>query len=119
MNVKYRVTLTVSERAQLVSFVLGGKGAYRRLKRAQILLAADKGAIDVGLAHEFACVLRFNTPTVLNADALGGGIIGHFVQSMANECVRFLRLSGRRVAAGADGPDRLICNHCLLQFLWT
>jgi len=51
MNVKYRVTLTVSERAQLVSFVLGGKGAYRRLKRAQILLAADKGTTDEEIAR--------------------------------------------------------------------
>ena len=42
MNVKYRVTLTASERVQLVSLVLGGKGAFRRLKRAQILLAAER-----------------------------------------------------------------------------
>lgn len=34
MNVKYRVTLTASERVELVSLVLGGKGAFRRLKRA-------------------------------------------------------------------------------------
>ena len=54
MNVKYRVTLTVSERAQLVSFVLGGKGAYRRLKRAQILLAADKGTTDEEIARNVA-----------------------------------------------------------------
>ncbi len=54
MNVKYRVTLTTSERAQLVSFVLGGKGAYRRLKRAQILLAADKGTADEEIARNVA-----------------------------------------------------------------
>jgi transposase len=54
MNVKYRVTLTVSERAQLVSFVLGGKGAFRRLKRAQILLAADKGTSDEEIARNVA-----------------------------------------------------------------
>jgi transposase len=50
MNVRYRVTLTASERAQLAAFVLGGKGAYRRLKRAQILLAADRGSSDAQIA---------------------------------------------------------------------
>ncbi len=35
----------------IVSLVLGGKGAFRRLKRAQILLAADKGATDQGIAR--------------------------------------------------------------------
>lgn len=54
MNVKYRVTLTTSERVQLVAFVLGGKGAFRRLKRAQILLAADKGATDEEIARNVA-----------------------------------------------------------------
>ena len=50
MNVKYRVTLGASERAQLVAMVLGGKGAHRRLKRAQILLAADAGSTDADIA---------------------------------------------------------------------
>jgi transposase len=54
MNVKYRVTLTLSERAQLATLVLGGKGAVRRLKRAQILLAADKGASDEEIARNVA-----------------------------------------------------------------
>lgn len=44
MNVRYRVTLSVEERAQLQSLVSGGKGRVRRLKRAQILLAAEAGA---------------------------------------------------------------------------
>jgi transposase len=51
MNVKYRVTLDTSERAQLVAMVLGGKGAFRRLKRAQILLAADAGSTDEEIAR--------------------------------------------------------------------
>jgi transposase len=54
MNVKYRVTLTTSERVELASLVLGGKGAYRRLKRAQILLAADKGTTDEEIARNVA-----------------------------------------------------------------
>src|SRR6185312_9941377 len=54
MNVKYRVTLDTSERAQLAAMVLGGKGAFRRLKRAQILLAADHGATDEEIARNVA-----------------------------------------------------------------
>jgi transposase len=54
MNVKYRVTLDTSERVQLVAMVLGGKGAFRRLKRAQILLAADNGVTDEEIARNVA-----------------------------------------------------------------
>src|SRR4051794_37147715 len=54
MNVKYRVTLTTSERVALVAMVLGGKGAFRRLKRAQILLAADSGSSDEEIARNVA-----------------------------------------------------------------
>jgi transposase len=43
MNIRYRVTLSAEERAQLEGLVTGGKGPVRRLKRAQILLAADRG----------------------------------------------------------------------------
>lgn len=43
MNLRYRVTLSVEERSQLEVLVSGGKGRVRRLKRAQILLAADAG----------------------------------------------------------------------------
>lgn len=50
MNVRYRVTLTIEERAQLESFVSGGKGPIRKLKRAQILLAADSGALSEAIA---------------------------------------------------------------------
>jgi transposase len=54
MNVKYRVTLDTSERVELVAMVLGGKGAVRRLKRAQILLAADGGSSDEEIARNVA-----------------------------------------------------------------
>jgi transposase len=54
MNVRYRVTLSTSERVQLVSMVLGGQAAVRKLKRAQILLAADKGSTDEEIAKNVA-----------------------------------------------------------------
>lgn len=50
MNVRYRITLTTEEREQLRAFVLAGKGAFRRLKRAQILLAAEAGSTDASIA---------------------------------------------------------------------
>jgi transposase len=50
MNIRYRVTLTSEERDELKRFVGGGKGAVRKLKRAQILLAADAGKTDEVIA---------------------------------------------------------------------
>jgi hypothetical protein len=54
MNVKYRVTLETSEHLELVAVVLDGKGAFRRLKPAQILLAADSGLSDEEIAWNVA-----------------------------------------------------------------
>src|SRR5215475_8994720 len=50
MNVRYRVELSQTEREQLTTLLSGGKHAVRRLKRAQILLAADGGASDEAIA---------------------------------------------------------------------
>jgi transposase len=50
MNVRYRVTLSSEERAQLQGLVSGGKGRVRRIKRAQILLATESGASDEAIA---------------------------------------------------------------------
>src|SRR5487761_1331989 len=41
MNVRYRVELNQEERDQLTRMLSGGRHAARKLKRAQILLAAD------------------------------------------------------------------------------
>lgn len=54
MNVRYRVTLSHEEREQLREMVRGGKGAVRRLKRAQTLLAAEAGATDEAIAANVA-----------------------------------------------------------------
>jgi transposase len=50
MNIRYRVTLTPDEREQLQNLVKGGKGAVRKIKRAQILLAADAKSTDEAIA---------------------------------------------------------------------
>ena len=50
MNIRYRVELNEGERAQLTAMLSGGKHAARKLKRAQILLAADAGIGDEAIA---------------------------------------------------------------------
>jgi transposase len=50
MNVVYRVELSQTERDELKGLLSGGKHAARKLKRAQILLAADAGASDDDIA---------------------------------------------------------------------
>src|ERR1700739_564621 len=50
MNVRYRVELNQAEREQLTALLSGGQHAVRRLKRAQILLAADAGVSDEAIA---------------------------------------------------------------------
>ncbi len=51
MNVRYRVDLSQSEREYLIGLLSGGKHAARKLKRAQILLAADAGTSDEEIAR--------------------------------------------------------------------
>ena len=51
MNVRYRVELSQTERDELTALLSGGKHAARKLKRAQILLAADAGASDDEIAR--------------------------------------------------------------------
>jgi transposase len=46
MNIRYRIDLTAEERAELSQMLSAGKCAARRLKRAQLLLAADGCASD-------------------------------------------------------------------------
>jgi transposase len=51
MNVRYRVELSQSEREELTALLSGGKQGARKLKRAQVLLAADGGASDGEIAR--------------------------------------------------------------------
>ena len=51
MNIRYRVTLTGDERQALQALVSRGKGAVRKIKRAQILLAADAKSTDEAIAR--------------------------------------------------------------------
>jgi hypothetical protein len=51
MNVRYRVELSQTERDELKALLSGGRHAARKLKRAQILLAADAGTSDEEIAR--------------------------------------------------------------------
>src|SRR5258708_7784261 len=50
MNIRYRVELSQDERDQLTALLSGGKHPARKIKRAQILLAADAGVGDEAIA---------------------------------------------------------------------
>jgi transposase len=54
MNIKYRVDLSDTERTQLTALLNGGKHAARKIKRAQILLAADAGVSDEVIASSLS-----------------------------------------------------------------
>src|ERR1700704_1509990 len=54
MNVRYRVELSQAERFELTAMLSKGKRAARKLKRAQILLAADAGRSDEEIARTVA-----------------------------------------------------------------
>src|SRR4051794_35326136 len=50
VNIRYRVELSEAERNALTAMLSGGRQAARKLKRAQILLAADAGNSDEVIA---------------------------------------------------------------------
>jgi transposase len=50
MTIRYRVDLSEAEHAQLAALLNGGRHAARKIKRAQILLAADGGVSDEMIA---------------------------------------------------------------------
>ena len=54
MAIRYRVELSEAERGELQAMLGGGKHAARKLKRAQILLAADAGVLDETIARSLA-----------------------------------------------------------------
>ncbi len=60
MHLRYRVDLDESERQHLEGMVAGGTRAVRRVKRAQILLAAARGQTDEAIAT----TVRVGTSTV-------------------------------------------------------
>lgn len=60
MNIRYIVDLSDAERSELQALVGGGRAAVRKIKRAQILLAADAGRQD----EDIAAFIGVGTSTV-------------------------------------------------------
>ena len=54
MNIRYRVTLTPEERSHLETLIQGGNVSVRKVKRAQVLLAADRGSTDEAIVTNVA-----------------------------------------------------------------
>ena len=71
MNIRYRVELSETERRGLRAMLGGGKHAARKLKRAQILLAADAGVPDDAIAASFQ--MRPRMGAALRDDAVAPG----------------------------------------------
>ena len=98
MNLRYHVELSEAERCELNGLLSGGKHSARKLKRAQILLAADAGvsdeAIEAGVAVGGSTVYRTKRRFV--EERAGGGAVGSAA-------------AGRRAQAhrqGGSAPDR-------------
>ncbi len=81
-----------------------------RLKRR----AADESAVDVIQRQQLGGVLRLHRPAVEDPHPLRRRSVA-IADQRPDEADRFLRLIGRRRAAGADRPDRLIGDHDLRQ----
>ena len=63
MNVHYHVELSEAERCELTALVGSGKHYARKIKRAQILLAADSGLSDEDIAAAVAVARPFTGPS--------------------------------------------------------
>ena len=96
-----QVELNQSERDQLTTLLSGGKQAARKLKRAQILLAADAGASD----EEIATSIGVGGSTVYRTKRRF--VLGNLEAALREEPRPGARrkLSGQR--GSASGRDRL------------
>jgi transposase len=72
MAKKYHVNLTSGEREQLQGLLHKGKLSVRKVKRAQILLAADSGQIDEDIARTLS--VHVNTVERIRKRLVEGGV---------------------------------------------
>jgi transposase len=101
MNVRYRITLSSEERAQLQSLVQGGKGSVRRIKRAQILLAAANRSSD----DQIAVNVSVGTSTVFRTKR-------RFVEEGLEEALREAPRPGARRKLAAVEEALLVATAC-------
>jgi hypothetical protein len=69
MNVRYRVELSQAAHDALAALLSGGKHPARRLKRAQILLAAHAGIDDETIATNLAVGARTRLSSMVRQHA--------------------------------------------------
>lgn len=72
MAKKYHVNLTANEREQLEALLHKGKLSVRKVKRAQILLAADSGQLDEEIARTLS--VHVNTVERIRKRFVEGGV---------------------------------------------
>jgi transposase len=101
MNVRYRITLSTEERAQLQLLVQGGKGSVRRIKRAQILLAAANRSSD----EQIALNVSVGTSTVFRTKR-------RFVEEGLEEALREAPRPGARRKLAAVEEALLVATAC-------
>ena len=100
MNVRYRVDLSQSEREELGALVSGGKQPVRRLKRMQILLAAD--AIVAAKETDTVFLNRFGPGPALRA--LRTVKTGAFEKQAPENIMAEMRNALRSISAATWNP---------------
>ena len=95
MNIRYRVELSEAERSELGSLLRGGQHAARKLKRAQILLAADAGVPDETIAQS----LGVGGSTVYRTKR-------HFVEGTLGKALLEESRPGARRSSARSTPSR-------------
>src|SRR5260221_12252888 len=73
--------------------------------------AADQGAVDLGLGDERAEVFGGDTAAVLHLQAFGDRWPTDVSNGATDQADGRVGVLGRRGAARADRPDRLVTNH--------
>jgi transposase len=101
MAKKYHVTLTEAEREQLQALLRKGKVSARKLKRAQILLAADAGKID----SQIASLIQVHVNTVEH-------IRKRFVEGGVDHALTEAKRPGGRVKLDGRGEAVLVALAC-------
>jgi hypothetical protein len=102
MNIRHRVTLSQTEREPLTALLSGGKHPSRKLKRAQILLAADADITDDAIA----ATLSVSGSTVYRTKRRF--VEGNLELALAEEARPGRRAQADRPRGGAAG------RHCVL-----
>ena len=72
---------------------------------------ANQEAVNVGARRQLRGVLRIGRPAILDTDLIRRLLIHLLGNPVADCLVGLLCLLGRRRHAGANRPDRLVCDH--------